>query len=220
MARRVFGTSRLDAPRRTPELPRGSRSLAPPALGAVDEVGALGTGAAFGAFVRDIHGLHAARWNEEQLASRVALALQRLNDDGAWLPAWARLPVERGYAQHLLYVSPRKDFSVVSLVWKPGQTTCIHNHVAWCVVGVYEGTEIETRYALRRSAESAYLIETARVASRHGGVVALLPNGDDIHRVSNGGDELAISIHVYGADIRNLGTSIAQRFDDLPVRSA
>ena len=45
-----------------------------------------------------------------------------------------------------------------------------------------------------------------------------MPPEEDIHRVTNAGAEKAISIHVYGADIGRLGSSINHVFDDLPVR--
>ena len=41
---------------------------------------------------------------------------------------------------------------------------------------------------------------------------------EDIHMVEAAGDDLTISIHVYGADIERLGSSIYRRFDDWPVR--
>ena len=50
-----------------------------------------------------------------------------------------------------------------------------------------------------------------------GSVAALTPPGD-IHLVTNPGPGIAISIHVYGADIRERGTSIRRRYD-LEVRA-
>ena len=41
----------------------------------------------------------------------------------------------------------------------------------------------------------------------------------DIHRVRNGGTESTISLHVYGADIARLGSSV-RRVYELPVRPA
>jgi predicted metal-dependent enzyme (double-stranded beta helix superfamily) len=48
-----------------------------------------------------------------------------------------------------------------------------------------------------------------------GSVSVLQPPGD-IHTFYNPGPDLAISIHIYGADVRKLGTSIRCRYD-LPV---
>jgi predicted metal-dependent enzyme (double-stranded beta helix superfamily) len=46
-------------------------------------------------------------------------------------------------------------------------------------------------------------------------VSGFAPPGD-IHRVRNIGDDTAISLHVYGADITRLGSSIRRTYD-LPV---
>lgn len=116
-----------------------------------------------------------------------------------------------GYRQHLLHVPDDGAYSLVALVWLPGQCTPVHDHVAWCVVGVHEGEEHETRY--RRVGDR--LVEDGRTVSRRGSVSGLLPPGD-IHRVSNDGAELAVSLHVYGADLRERGTSIRRRYD-LPI---
>ncbi len=40
----------------------------------------------------------------------------------------------------------------------------------------------------------------------------------DIHRVRNGGSGIAVSLHVYGANLAELGSSI-RRVYDLPVRA-
>jgi hypothetical protein len=48
-----------------------------------------------------------------------------------------------------------------------------------------------------------------------GWLAALVPPGD-IHRVTNDGDRPSISLHVYGADLRQRGTSIRRRYD-LPI---
>jgi 3-mercaptopropionate dioxygenase len=120
------------------------------------------------------------------------------------------------YRQHVLYVADDGQFSIVALVWLPGQTTCIHDHVSWCVVGVHQGCEQEHQYRLEDESGSACLIPTGVSYNRAGTVAALTPPGD-VHRVVNPGPDLAISIHVYGADIRVLGSSIRRRYD-LPIK--
>src|SRR5690349_2220752 len=52
------------------------------------------------------------------------------------------------YRQHILHAEPDGSFSIVALVWLPGQRTAIHDHVSWCVTGVHEGEEHERRYRL------------------------------------------------------------------------
>jgi len=116
-----------------------------------------------------------------------------------------------GYRQHLLHVAEDGAFSVVALVWLPGQATPIHDHLSWCVVGVHQGAEYETRYRLAGDR----LVTDGTAIARIGDVAGLLPPGD-IHKVENAGTGLAISLHVYGADLRDTGSSIRRRYD-LPV---
>ena len=51
-----------------------------------------------------------------------------------------------------------------------------------------------------------------------GSVSVLVPPDEDIHAVGNYGRELAISVHVYGADIGVLGSSVNRTFPDDLVR--
>src|SRR5262249_9704100 len=118
-----------------------------------------------------------------------------------------------GYVSHTLHTEPDGSFSVCALVWRPGQLTPIHDHVTWCVVGVLQGAEYEELFALR-DRETA-LAEVGRSVNEIGSVSWVAPPGD-IHRVRNHGTEIAISLHVYGADIARLGSSV-RRIYDLPV---
>ncbi|MGP4000561.1 cysteine dioxygenase [Streptomyces sp. 8N706] len=119
------------------------------------------------------------------------------------------------YRQHLLHTAQDGSFSVVALVWLPGQRTSIHDHVAWCVTGVHEGEESERRYRLVPGGPSARLVRTADLVNPQGTVCGFAPPGD-IHRVRNAGTATAISIHVYGADIARLGSSV-RRVYELPA---
>ena len=119
-----------------------------------------------------------------------------------------------GYRQHLLHVPDDGAYSLVALVWLPGQSTAVHDHIAWCVVGVHEGAEREIRYR----AVGEHLVEIDRVVSPQGSVAGLVPPGD-IHRVANDSDRAAVSLHVYGADLRQRGTSIRRRYE-LPILDA
>lgn len=112
-----------------------------------------------------------------------------------------------GYRQHLLHAEPDRSFSIVALVWMPGQQTPIHDHVCWCVTGVHRGQESERRYRLATDGRNARLLPVADVLNPTGAIAAFAPPGD-IHRVRNASPAKAVSIHVYGADVGLLGTSI------------
>jgi predicted metal-dependent enzyme (double-stranded beta helix superfamily) len=117
-----------------------------------------------------------------------------------------------GYRCHLLHAEPDGSFSVTALVWRPGQTTPIHDHVTWCAFGVIQGTEYEERYVMR---DDGWLEQDGASVNGTGDVAGLAPPGD-IHRVRNTGTQTAISMHVYGTDISRLGSSV-RRIYDLPV---
>jgi predicted metal-dependent enzyme (double-stranded beta helix superfamily) len=120
-----------------------------------------------------------------------------------------------GYVCHTLHTELDGAFSVCAVVWRPGQQTPIHDHVTWCVIGVLQGAEHEELFALR-DGETALEQVGSRV-NVTGDVGGFAPPGD-IHRVTNHGTGVAISMHVYGADIPRLGSSVRRTYD-LPVLS-
>ena len=148
----------------------------------------------------------------------IAARLEALLRADGWLAPEHGRGSRDGYRQHLLHVSPSRRLSVVALVWLPGQSTPIHDHVSWCVVGVYRGVELETRYRLADGGR--VLVPTGTVVARPGHVEALVPPEENIHSVTAVGAEKTISIHVYGADIERLGSSILRRFDGIETLPA
>jgi 3-mercaptopropionate dioxygenase len=117
-----------------------------------------------------------------------------------------------GYQTHLVHAEPDGSFSIVVMVWLPGQRTPVHDHVTWCCTAVLAGTEYEEVYAHRGD----HLEVVARNANPTGTVTGFAPPGD-IHQVANVGHVTAVSMHVYGTDITRVGTSV-RRVYDLPVR--
>jgi predicted metal-dependent enzyme (double-stranded beta helix superfamily) len=106
-------------------------------------------------------------------------------------------------AGHLLHAEPNGAFSILGLVWRPGQTTRIHDHITWCVAGVLSGIEHEELFD-----EALNPIGTRD--NPPGEVNGFAPPGD-IHRIRNVGDETAIGLHIYGTDITRVGSS-ARRY--------
>jgi predicted metal-dependent enzyme (double-stranded beta helix superfamily) len=121
------------------------------------------------------------------------------------LTAEQRLGSEDGYRSYTLYVEPDGSFSIIGLVWRPGQYTRIHDHVTWCTFGVIQGVEHEDLY-------DADLNLVGQSDNHVGEVSGFAPPGD-IHRVHNTGDTTAISIHVYGTDVTAIGSSVRRYYD-------
>jgi predicted metal-dependent enzyme (double-stranded beta helix superfamily) len=146
------------------------------------------------------------------IAAAAGRLLAELREFDRLLDPAERAPDPVQYRQHILHVDPSGRFSVVALVWLPGQVTAIHDHVAWCASCVIEGAEYEQRFELTASALRA---TECRVNER--GAVSVLPPGHDIHQVRCTGGAGAISLHVYGADIARLGSSIHVTYDPRSV---
>jgi predicted metal-dependent enzyme (double-stranded beta helix superfamily) len=119
-----------------------------------------------------------------------------------------------GYTSYVLHTEPDGSFSIVTLVWRPGQMTPIHDHVTWCVFGVVQGIEHEELFRLDEANQC--LVGAGSSTNRAGDISGFAPPGD-IHRVRNIGESTAISIHVYGTDVSRVGSSV-RRYYDLPVR--
>ena len=74
----------------------------------------------------------------------------------------------RIYRQHILHVESNDSFSIAALVWRRGQATPVHDHISWCVVGVYKGE------SMKRSTISTTL-KALRICSS--GVALSIPLG-------------------------------------------
>jgi predicted metal-dependent enzyme (double-stranded beta helix superfamily) len=109
------------------------------------------------------------------------------------------------YQSHTLHIEPDGSFSVIAVVWRPGQLTRIHDHLTWCVVGVIQGVEQEELF-------DADLTLIARNENPVGDVSGFAPPGD-IHRVHNTSDTTAISIHIYGTDVSRTGSSVRRFYN-------
>lgn len=111
-----------------------------------------------------------------------------------WLPEAYAQPSADSYRQYLLYCDPLERFSVASFVWMPGHRTPIHDHTVWGLVGVLRGAEMCEEY-------STSIEKTHAHESKPGDIDRVSPSVGDIHVVSNAGSQVAVSIHVYGANI-------------------
>jgi predicted metal-dependent enzyme (double-stranded beta helix superfamily) len=147
----------------------------------------------------------AARANWADTARLVEEQLREHLPSPEVLTAEQRLGSPDEYLSHTLHVEPDGSFSVIALVWRPGQVTRIHDHLTWCVFGVIQGIEQEELF-------DADLNLIGRSDNHIGDVSGFAPPGD-IHRVHNMANTTAISIHVYGTDVTRTGSSVRRYYD-------
>ena len=138
--------------------------------------------------------------DEQQKLALAGDALKTLVATDDWLPDEFAQPHPQYYQQYLLYCDPQQRFSIVSFVWGPGQTTPIHDHKVWALIGMLRGAERGERFELESSGQPMKCISTDKLFQ--GEIESLSPSSGDIHRVSNAyANRVSISIHVYGGNI-------------------
>jgi len=153
------------------------------------------------------HLIRAVRSDAERVdALRPAFA-RLLTTDG-WLPEACAKPdtasrMGGGIGQYALYRAEDGSLCLFSLVVPVGAETPVHDHLAWGIVGVYQGAQDETVYRRLddgRDADKAALEVSKRHTLKRGECYALLPPTDDIHFVKTVSEVPSISIHLLAND--------------------
>ena len=138
--------------------------------------------------------------SETELLQQGRRLLQNLLQQDDWLQPDMAQADTRSYQEYLLYSDPQDRFSVVSLVWAPGQSTPIHDHSVWGLTGVLRGSESCQPYS--RMSDGRWVPAGLQIDMLPGDVEAVSPRIGDVHKVWNAlPDQVSISIHVYGGNI-------------------
>lgn len=121
--------------------------------------------------------------------------------DRDWLPDRYREPAAEGgmgggIGQWLLFRAADRSLSLFSLVVPPGAMTPVHDHLAWGLVGLYDGNQDEEFY--RPGGGTLELTRQRPLVP--GDFYALLPPRDDVHRVRTTSEVTSVSIHLLAND--------------------
>jgi 3-mercaptopropionate dioxygenase len=152
-------------------------------------------------FVATVREAIAAAASAEDACEAIRPQFAELLADPDWLPERYRqsAPESRmggGIAQWLLFRPADRSLSLFALVVPSGSETPVHDHLAWGLVGLYQGTHDEEIYAERDGGME--LVESRPL--RPGDFYTLIPPRDDIHRVRTTSTESSISIHLLTND--------------------
>jgi predicted metal-dependent enzyme (double-stranded beta helix superfamily) len=146
-----------------------------------------------------------------ELALREAASfLIHLVRDPTFLEARVLPLLEKARGAEDWYVAHRYDnqdgsYSLQIFVWPPGTRTQIHDHSSWGTYCCAVGSVLEERY---EHLDDGSRFNHARLKkvwqlswSAGDGASTVLPRDEGIHRVGNPGEEVAISVHLYGPRI-------------------
>jgi predicted metal-dependent enzyme (double-stranded beta helix superfamily) len=153
----------------------------------------------------------ACEGSRDLMGRRMVAALARAAADPDLLTPAQRIPSPDCYARHVVYGDPAGRFTILSLVWMPGQFSPPHAHHTWCAYAVCDNTLTETEYALDRATMKALPLRTVE---RRAGYCTFGEAGlDQIHRLGNSGVLPAVSLHVYGVESGRIGTHVNRKVD-------
>ena len=110
------------------------------------------------------------------------------------------------YTRHLLHADPAGRYSVMALVWQPGQRSPVHGHHTWCAYLVRQGELREERFAWRAERECA--VRTGAVTKQAGETLSAPAGLAAIHSLGNDSGDVAVSIHVYGVRGEQIATHV------------
>jgi len=135
-------------------------------------------------------------------------AFSRLLAADGWLPDEFARPdaasgMGGGIGQYALYRDESGELCLFSLVVPAGSETPVHDHLAWGLVGVYRGAQLDTTYA-RLDDGRDETKATLKVANQQtvgaGQFYTLLPPDGDIHYVKTVSEGPSVSIHLLAND--------------------
>jgi 3-mercaptopropionate dioxygenase len=153
-------------------------------------------------FIADAESIVTGSGSESEVLRRLTPKLEEFVGQEGSIPEEALRPRTDRFAMNLIHLPEDRNFSIIGGVWTPGQTTPIHDHLTWALIGVYQGREREALFRRtddRSDPKHAELKIVSEKTNGKGHVTVLGEAG--IHRVDNPFDEPAYSIHVYGRDI-------------------
>ena len=137
-------------------------------------------------FIKDVDGVVREYSSESEILLHLKPALERLVSSPSSVPAKAFTPRKNRFAMNLIQMPEDEAYSIIGGVWHPGQTTPIHDHLTWAMIGVYEGEEREALFRRTDDGSNPKRAKIHQVSERvhkKGHVTVLGHSG--IHRVDN-----------------------------------
>ena len=104
-----------------------------------------------------------------------------------------------------LYRSPDRSFLVLCYIWDPGVSDTIHDHGSWGIIGSLVRPIGERKYMRLDDGKRegyAELEEVSSIVLEPAETTYVLPLNKGIHKMENHGKDTAVTINVYGPNVR------------------
>ncbi|HLK16595.1 MAG TPA: cysteine dioxygenase family protein [Fimbriimonadaceae bacterium] len=122
---------------------------------------------------------------------------------GDFIPAPFLVPAPDKYARRLVHRDPAMRYSMVAMVWGPGQGTPLHDHDGhWCVECVYRGRIKVVSYSPVGDLDAG-VVQFKPEKQVMAGVAdagALIPPFD-YHTIENADQTPSVTLHVYSEEL-------------------
>lgn len=164
-----------------------------------------GEGRALATLIDELDALCAAPAGEPSGEPLVA-ALARASRQPSLLSGAQCRGRPESYVRHLLHADPAGRYTLVAIVWEPGQFSPVHGHHTWCGYGVVAGDLVETSYD--EPDDRGAVRQDGSVKRARGSAFFARAGLADIHRLGNASSRSAVSIHAYGVDGARVGSHV------------
>ncbi len=158
-------------------------------------------------FVEQVREIVRAGGSEEKVTAQVAARLEPILDAPNLLSEEQLLVKVEGFTLNRVHIEPDESFSIGAGIWDVGQTTPIHDHGTWGVIGIYRGMEKEESFLREGPRENGARVRLTPRGERlaaPGDVFVCCTHDDDVHRVSCASAEPVVGIHVYGGNLAEI----------------
>lgn len=156
----------------------------------------------FKAFAQDLEQLASSLDSWEAMIQEGAKAMNQLLAHPELVSREIADQINQGEASGKVYQSPEHGFVIHVFTWSPGSKTPIHDHHTWGIMGIYRNSLQVIDYDMTPLEGNMIDVSPREpVIAGEGTIAYVLPPYEEIHEIENIGDDLAISIHVYGKEI-------------------
>ena len=158
-------------------------------------------------FIKEVEGLVNETQDELELTSKISSFMNPILENPFLLNEEQLLVKKNGFTLNQVHIAPDESFSIGVGIWDVGQTTPIHDHGTWGVIGIYRGMEKEESFSntgTRRNGSTVTINPTGNRLAKPGDTFVCCTKDTDLHRVSCASDEPVVGIHVYGGDLAKI----------------